>query len=614
MKHSAYFTDGEAIKGVNLPVSLDGETGWNILGDTSLLADKDLYYKVSAVYRAAQLQASALSGLPFALVDAAGSDYDTSSDWRNRVGFMPRPVDLLRLWRLSLFMTNAAYGFMETRPRRGALLRYIAPSTIEPVVDAERGITGFKREVGASTGFYAVGERRIFWVHRLDWDTELLPSAATEFGALANAAEITHWADEWVKHYFRRGGIRPTMLLVKGVSPNREEREKLEGVWQRFISRIGNFGKVFNADAVEPKVIGDGVGDLGDNSIYRQALENIAMASGIPLSMLLSNSANHATAQEELSTWYQYSVVPYAMWLADEMTDKLFEPLGLRFEFRPEQSDPDTDADKSRAEAFALYVGAGMKPSAAAEIAGIELPAGMDYDDIWVEDDPERPPAPQQPQPEPQTDDGVTPPEPLPAVRAFVPTAEQVKEIDVWRSLAERKVKRGDNMTFNFEVRTLPGWYAKSVAAALPACKDAEDVAAAFSPLSAPDNDTGAVCRSSDLLQLADAINRAVDLDARKSLDAPPSAALMQPIINITMPPITLTAQMPAQDAASYTITMPEQPAPTVTVINEVQPAPVEVANNVTVQPAAISMPEFPRSARVKRDIDGRIDGIVTED
>ena len=57
---------------------------------------------------------------------------------------------------------------------------------------------------------------------------------------------------------------------------------------------------------------------------------------------------------------------------------------------------------------------------------------------------------------------------------------------------------------------------------------------------------------------LADAINKAVESEVK--------AEPMQPIINITMSPISLTAQMPEQQAAQVTVNVPEQPAPTVEV------------------------------------------------
>lgn len=598
------FFDGETMKGVNLPFSWDDDFGWDVLGGKKT-TDKELYYRVAAVFRAAQLNAQALCSLSFALIDAQGNDYDTSEDWQNKVGFLPRPLELFRLWRNSLFMTNAAYGFMETTRQRGRLLRYITPDSITPIVDAQRGITAYKRTLGTQTQTYPADGGPILAIHRLDWDTELLPSEATEFAALANAAGIAYWADMWTKHYFKRGGIRPTMLLVKGVNPNREERQKLESVWQRFISGIGNFGKVFNANEVEPKVIGDGVGEMGQSDIYRQALENVSMASGIPLSLLVANSANFATAQAELSTWFEYSIVPFSRWFADELNNSLFARLRLRLEFRPEKNAPDAERDLKRTQIFVSLVQNNVLPAAAAEIAGIELPPGWTYDTIFK---PEEQPEEVTPPVEPATQEVesvpvAAEPESLPVAKSgyFFPDAEQVRELGLWRDFAERKMKKGLSPVFEFEAKYLPEWYADAIRARLAEVKAIEDVPWAFSPGNFAEDLPAQPARASTdaLLSLAEAINAAANAEKKE-------IAPSMPNITITMPGINLTAQMPAVGAPDVIVQLPEQPAPQVTVINEVQPASVKVENQVNVAPADVELPEPPKSARITRDIDGR--------
>ena len=120
------FFDGLHMKGLNIPMSWDSDIGWDVYGKD--MEDKDLYSRVAVVFRAVDLNANALSNVPFALVTERGADYDTSADWQNKVGFMPNPRKLFRLWRKSLTMTNAFYGWLE----RGKPLRYLVPNTIKP--------------------------------------------------------------------------------------------------------------------------------------------------------------------------------------------------------------------------------------------------------------------------------------------------------------------------------------------------------------------------------------------------------------------------------------------------------------------------------------------------
>jgi len=121
------FTDGK--KSIDLPQYPN--EAWQFYGESDDNDKEDLYGKVASVFRATNLTASATSKIPFALVYTdSGKDYDVSDDWKNKVGFMPKPSELIRLWRLSLTMTNSAYGFMENTKLIGKNLRYIVPTTI----------------------------------------------------------------------------------------------------------------------------------------------------------------------------------------------------------------------------------------------------------------------------------------------------------------------------------------------------------------------------------------------------------------------------------------------------------------------------------------------------
>lgn len=504
MPRNLYYTNGQTLKSLDLPQYPDESWDW-ITGEPDSIGSEELYSSVAAVYRAANITANALANIPFALVDSAGEDYDISSDWENKVGFMPNPRELLRLWRLSLFMTGSAYGFMEGN-RAIKSLRYIVPSTITPIVDTAEGLQGFKRTVGSATTRYSLKDRRIFYMFRMDHTTELLPSKFTEFRALMAAAGVLYYADYFTQNFFQRGGIKPTMLMVKGVV-NPTDREKIENIWDKVVHGWHKYlGKIFNADALEPHVIGEGIDNIKDSSLHEEKIADIAMAAGMPLSLLLSNSATYATAQTEYMMWFRDHIPPWADFMADCMNDQLFKPLGLRLDFRPEVTDPGQEDEEERAGAYRAYVSTGMKPSIAAQILGIELPPGMEYDDLDVQEEPV-----QIEEVEPTTDTlfgkslAVVVTEDAPEPR-FIPSIDQLRELELWQSLAFRKLKRGDDMAFPFELKCVPEDVGASIRASLAEAQTEDDVRAAFDieqavPEDEPEDPTAAI------KELAEAIN-----------------------------------------------------------------------------------------------------------
>ena len=81
------------------------------------------------------------------------------------------------------------------------------------------------------------------------------------------------------------------------------------------------------------------------------------------------------------------------------------------------------------------------------------------------------------------------------------------------------------------------------------------------------------------------------------------------PVVNVTLPPITMTANLPEMKAPAVTFSpvLPEQAAPVVNIVNQVETPVVNVTNEVQPAPVKVSTPT---SATVTRDMDGRITGI----
>lgn len=496
-----YYTDGKSLKNIDLPQYPD--SAWNWITGAPDNKDIDLYSRVAAVYRCANLTADALSNLPFAILKG-DDEFDTSEDWQNKVGFISNPRELLRLWRLSLFMTNSAYGFMEGPVNRRKItnLRYLVPTTITPEAGRE-GLKGFRRSLGSESTFYSVEDYRIFYMFKLDHTTELLPSAHTEFKALMAAAGVLFYADYYIQNFFQRGGIKPTLLSVAGV-PNPAEREKIESVWDKIVHGWYKYtGKVISAETMDVKVIGEGIDNLNKSDLHDQKLSDIAMAAGMPLSLLLANSANYATAQTEYEMWFRDKIVPDSHLFASCLNEQIFQSLGLRFEFRPEESEHGQEEEESRANAYTLYVNSGMRPSIAAQMLGLDLPAGIEVealDEGWMPKSASLMPAiPVMPEVEEEDDDDM---EEVKSVEPTTLTLPQLRELENWQDLAFRKLKRGDDLNFAWVCKELPETIASAIRHRLPYCKSREDIEQAFQ-MSGRDDDA--------ILALADALNKAVE-------------------------------------------------------------------------------------------------------
>lgn len=132
-----FMTGSKGLKSIDLPQYPDEAWDW-ISG--APMADTAFYNTVAFVYRAVNLTAGAVTQVPFAIVDeASGEDVDNSAAWKNRLGFFPNPNRTLQLLEMSLILYGRAYLFRERNRVRTLGLRYIAPVTVDPKLDALKG-------------------------------------------------------------------------------------------------------------------------------------------------------------------------------------------------------------------------------------------------------------------------------------------------------------------------------------------------------------------------------------------------------------------------------------------------------------------------------------------
>jgi hypothetical protein len=506
-----FITNGIETKNITLPQYPN--EAWTFTSNAPPTGEYELYCSVAAAYRAINLTADATAGLPFAVMDKAGEDIDTSKDWRNVVGFMPNPKDLIRLWRMSLSFTNAAYGFMD-RIGGKEYLRYIVPTTITPELSpVDGGLLGFKRDIGHGSKLWAsVNDKRydeelqrMFWIWKRDHSTELLPAKGTEFKAMMTAAGIMYSSDKYVQRFFDSGGIKPHLLKVSGV-PDPTTRDNIEKWWTKVITYGYKYlGKVVNAEQLEAVAIGEGIEGFESDAIYKNKLADIAMAIGIPLSLLLSNSATYATAMTEYVQWYRNTLIPWADFMAETMNVLLFEPLGYSFEFRSDATDPKQTEEADRSIAYKRYIDAGMDPALAAQMIGLEMPKGYTYDDLDVQrDDNVEFIADAESTADKAVDDvGIGDTE----IKAppYVPTLEQLREMELWQSFAFRKHKRGQSLNFEFDNRTMPDDVHKAIQERLVTAESEADIKAAF------DLDTLLTNEDAEVIRLANSINKLAD-------------------------------------------------------------------------------------------------------
>jgi portal protein len=176
-------------------------------------------------------------------------------------------------------------------------------------------------------------------------------------------------------------------------------------------------------------------------------------------------------------------------------------------------------------------------------------------------------------------------------------------ELDKW----ERKAIKNIGKEFDFDCYNTPLELVNSIKAELIGCANPAAVKAIFANARDGLRDTDItyppMYEIGEIKLLADALNRASDLALMQS-----GQKYESPVINMTMPPITLTATMPQQGEPSITFSPVIQPAETI-VQNTIEVSPTPIENNIE-----LNTPELESSEDViERDVEDNIKGKKTK-
>ena len=196
--------------------------------------------------------------------------------------------------------------------------------------------------------------------------------------------------------------------------------------------------------------------------------------------------------------WFNHSIIPWSEFFAEGMNELLYEPHGLKFKFRPEITDEGTEDEAKRAGAYRAYIDSDVRPSIAAQWVGIEMPEGMEYEDLDESYDPDK-----EDKPEDGSDsettmgdaDDVETPEiedgeatrsvdiatiEAPVEYTFTPSMEQYRELELWQTMAFRKSKRNEDLSFDFECKVIPDYVSNMFVDRLVGCETEDDIKLAF--------------------------------------------------------------------------------------------------------------------------------------
>ena len=240
MKNKTLIFGGKSVKSVDLWG--DNLDGWTVFsGEGKVTADEAYYKLIPTLYRAVQIVSYYISSMPFALMKGK-TEYDTSAEWKNKVGFMPNPFTTLQLIAASLEIAGRCYLFRERNIAMTKELFYCLPDSVKvKIKDGKHEIEYFERSVtGMSAPIkYTDPEKDFVYFWLPDPYVEMGPANNYPVKAAMNACGVLLNWDLFAANFLAHGAIKVTMLTVSGM-PAESERQKLKDVWRKLAAGVRN--------------------------------------------------------------------------------------------------------------------------------------------------------------------------------------------------------------------------------------------------------------------------------------------------------------------------------------------------------------------------------------
>ncbi len=376
-----------------LAAAITGRTAGGVVSADTL---KALYRSVAPVYRAVSIRSKALAGVPFTLrraadVDAVVFDSDDAAAMPPGAEALDDLRRLLRLTEAALVTIGKARIHKERLVDGGPVtsLRWYDPCSVtyDPKRDLD-DVTGeivrYRRRVAGQAEDVVIPAEFILAVDYPDPFTEIGAGtsplrAALEAGKLLQA--FTSFASEHIE-----GGLTKNFAFFfrdpsgQGRTMGEAEQTRAKRKLFDWLRTKGTPSRAEDipiwGEGADVKEWGEGLGNIANDALTREAWIQIGAALEVPESLMTSSAANYATAQSDAARLYTEVVFPDCDLIEDALNTQLLDEAGLVMRFEKSRVDAIQYMQLQQAQGLQLLAG-GLpiitREEARDNLAGLQL-------------------------------------------------------------------------------------------------------------------------------------------------------------------------------------------------------------------------------------------------
>jgi hypothetical protein len=322
------------------------QIGQFFIDDASQLSVQKAYNEVGFFRRAIDIRRNGVANMPFDLKQGEKEITNEQTLGETDLDLVLRIFHLIPQFTTDLDLYGAAYAVFisDDLGQQGPGWMRVHPRRVTAVPGPDGRVKAWQVTTQNKTHYIPIDANWFMWIWQpnfTDVNIYLNPGQPIARAALT-AAGILHYSGRFQSGFFERGALTPTLISIEGF------RKLAQSARQDLINRLRKmFGGVGNAHQIHPidgktsaQVLQSPLKDMALVELSREQKETIAVTTGVPLSLLMSNASNYATATQDDFNFYDKAIAPTLIEVVGpQLNQKLFNLLGYNLTFVPTRLD-----------------------------------------------------------------------------------------------------------------------------------------------------------------------------------------------------------------------------------------------------------------------------------
>lgn len=332
----------------------DDDYQWRSVTSNSLSGTYKLYTSVPYLYRAIDIRAKTIAAMPYR-VERNGTDVTDNTIYKPIIDNIHK---LIYRTEAAICLYGKAYWTKDIENRIPVPV-WLLPTLVQPFYQSGKGLVRYDYWAGIDSVYsgrhiqFQPDELVVFEIPSLGSEGWYGVAPAS---VASMSAQALYELDRFTNRYFGSGAIKATILSVEG-NPTDRQRDELRHWFEHLVSGIAKaWSTAVLNNKVEPKIIGDGIGELRDSDIAERRERHICAALGVPHSLVSADAANYATSLSDRINFYTHTIVPETAFIFEQINSQLLTPYGLEFIAEPKKLEVYQQQELEKATALSALV------------------------------------------------------------------------------------------------------------------------------------------------------------------------------------------------------------------------------------------------------------------